>query len=381
MNHELFTVASDSEFDAHAHFSPSGLMYRELCARWEREQSGQSDFATEGTLMHKAVETRSTTGLDKEQAQSVQKCIDLSDHVMKLAHPAILLKEQRLLIGRHPDTGLYLTFGTADEVALAQTQRSVYINDWKMGRRSIPPADINLQGVCYAVGAFEEYSWADEVTVTFALPRRDEVTTHTFKRSDYPAMLLRIYLVVERTAKYLPPTFSSQSCEFCSNRIHCTEVKTNVFKVAAYYDNAVSPWKTAIDNVHSSKVTDPAIMSALLKVADVAIKWGESVKHHGAKLAIEQGVNIPDHELRTRTTSVREDDAAKVYSAVKHLIGTPEDFITACRVSKTKLDALVSDGAAHGKKKEARQQLVDALADAGLIHEGEKTSTYLSRIK
>lgn len=386
MRPEFFTVTPKDNFDEHHHHGPSSLMYRELCAQWEREDTGFTDFSTEGALMHKAVENQTVQGLDEEQAEQVGKCITLSDTILNRAsekgkYGIETFSERRLLIGRHPENGRFLTFGTADEIFLAPQQKKVYINDWKFGRRLVTPASHNLQGECYACGAFEEWDWAEEVEVTFACPRRDEVSSHVFKRADYQKMLLHIYTVIERAGNpAVQPTFSVQSCEFCRKRMACPVVKNNLFKVAAYYDPGLSHLEVAVRNAHSSQVNDPLVMSSLLKVAEVCQKWVDSVKHHGAKLAIEQGVDIPDYEMRTRSVSTKEDDGAKVYSAVKTLF-TPEEFISACRVSKTKLDDIVSERASRGQKKAAREKLTETLADAGLITESEKISTYLTRKK
>ena len=119
-------------------------------------------------------------------------------------------------------------------------------------------------------------------------------------------------------------------------------------------------------------------MARALQVARVMEKWCESVRHHALQMRLS-GVEIPGHELRTRSGTRKINDALAAWGVVRDRI-EPDRFIACCEVSLTKLEETVAATAPRGGKAKAKQQLCESLAAVGAYDAGGE-STYLTRTR
>ena len=87
-------------------------------------------------------------------------------------------------------------FGTVDRVIIKGTH--VDLVDFKFGRGEIDDAEINIQGQAYLLGVMDKFPLLQTATVHFIIPRRDEVLTANYKRTDMEGIRLRINLIVEK---------------------------------------------------------------------------------------------------------------------------------------------------------------------------------------
>lgn len=163
----------------HAPISPSQLPSRNNCEGFLPEPNEGKvihPVTLEGTRCHEALETGDDSLLESEwEERHVATCRDylkiLPDSEVQLIEPLI-----EILGGR--------TWGYADRVHLNTKENPTKCDlvDWKFGFNGVVDAEHNLQGIAYAVGLFETYPSLDEITVHFVLPRRGEVSIHTFRR-------------------------------------------------------------------------------------------------------------------------------------------------------------------------------------------------------
>ena len=351
--------------EEHARYSPSSFAYREICAGFiNREESGPA--AEEGTRIHKAVETGKLDELTDEQRQCAEMCLRFVADEEAIFHSEKVLTEHKVSICEG------LTFGTADRIAIAGSRALLF--DYKFGRNSVPDAEENPQLQAYATGIFEEFPVIDEVKAIILIPRRDEVSSAIYRRSDLPRLRMRVQTIIARCEVPEPELRPTEHCLYCAAQGTCNALHRHALTIAAGYEDELK----LPDEFHPSRITDPATMSRALTVARVMEKWCESVKHHALQMRLN-GQEIPGHELRTRAGTRKITDPLAAWLAVKERM-TSDQFVACCDVSLPKLETTFADTAPRGGKAKAKQELCEALADLGVVETGKET-LYLAKTR
>lgn len=351
--------------EEHAKYSPSSLAYREICAGFiNRNESGPA--AEEGTLLHKAVETEKLDGLNEEQRQCAEMCLQFVAGEEAAFRPEQILSEQRLSICEG------LTFGTADRIAIAGKRALLF--DYKFGRNSVPDAEENPQLQAYAIGVFEKFPKVEEVRVFILLPRRDEICWAVYQRKDLSRLQLRVQTIIARCEVPEPELRPTDHCLYCAAQGICPALHKHALTIAAGYEDEIQ----LPDEFQPSKIADPSTMSRALSVARVMEKWCESVKHHALQMRLG-GHEIPGHELRSRSGTRKIVDPLAAWLAVKDRM-TPDQFIGCTEVSLSKLETTFAEATPRGGKAKAKQELCEALADLGIVETG-KESFYLAKTR
>jgi hypothetical protein len=238
----------------------------------------------------------------------------------------------------------------------------------------VADAEVNVQMQAYALGVFEKFPGVQSVNVHILLPRRDEVSTATYKRADVPRLRLRIETIIARASQPDPQLHPTDGCLYCRRKATCPALHNHALKLASgYSDELVLP-----EEVHPSHITDPLVMARALQVARVMEKWCESVRHHALKMRLS-GVEIPGHELRTRSGNRKINDALAAWGVVRDSV-EPDRFIACCDVSLTKLEDAVAANAPRGGKAKAKHELCESLAAVGAYEAGSE-STFLTRTR
>ena len=361
-------MTENAEPRPHAKHSPSSLAYKEICPFFKnRSESGPA--AEEGTLLHAAVETGNTTDLVEEQLQVVGMCrgyIEELERHARAAGPVAVHREVQLKIAGG------LTFGTADHVLLKKGGTAADLVDYKMGRNSVPDAEINPQMQAYALGVFERFPNVVSVEVHILLPRRDEVSRAIYQRADVPRIRLRVQTIVARCEAPEPETRPTDNCLYCARQAECPALHRHALTIAnGYEDDLKLP-----EEFHPGHIVDPGVMARALTVARVMEKWCDSVKHHGLQMRLG-GQEIPGHELRTRAGTRKISDPMAAWAAVREKL-SPDQFIGACEVSLSKLETIFAEATPRGAKAKAKQALSEALADLGIV-ETAKESFFLAK--
>ena len=354
----------------HAQHSPSALAAKEICPGYKSD-STPSKASDEGTRCHLALETGDDTGLDPEQLQIVGMCRDYVAGVEAdvRAHGDLrVMREVRLKIAGG------LTFGTADHVIVSGGGVNADLIDFKFGRNPVADAEVNVQMQCYALGLLELIPTLRVVRVHILLPRRDEVSTAHYTRADETRLRLRIETIIARCSVPEPALNPTDGCLWCARKGECAALHNHALKIASgYSDELVLP-----DEVHPSRISDPATMSRALIVSRVLEKWCESVRHHALQMRLS-GVEIPGHELRARSGTRRITDPLAAWAVVRDRVA-PDQFIACCDVSLPKLEETVAESAPRGGKTKAKQSLCESLIEVGAYEAGGETN-YLARTR
>lgn len=356
--------------ETHHIHGPSTLKTKAVCAGWMNDQDSDKTLANEGEMLHSAVETGSLTGLDAEQAQCAQMCLDIC---AQLEVGAIeVLKEKRLSVlgGK--------TFGTTDRL-IRRSRRFGEVLDWKFGRNDVDPASENVQGWAYTIGAFELWPEVTQIRTWFVLPRLDKVTNHTFSRADLPQMRQTVATIVDQANRFEVTGDASMlkrteyGCMYCGRKAKCPLFVNYAVEIAKKY----APLEV-VDEVHSSQITDPAQMSRLYTAARILEKMVDSVKTHALQMALEHG-GLPGYEVAEKRGSRSIRDLGLAIPVLeKHL--DDRELLTIAKISLGDAMDLIAEKQPRGQKSKIVAQVTQELIDNEAVTTGEP-SRYLRRIK
>ena len=363
--HNIETKAEpDHQSRAHARYSPSSLTYREICPGWENDNDPDRDTtaADEGTRCHEAMEKESTVGLTEEQTLIVEMCLG---YINDLKTPTTkVFKETRLKILDQ--------FGTADWVLLNGTK--AHLVDTKFGRRSVPDAEVNAQLQAYAIGVWDKWPEIDTITVHILLPRRDEVSTHTFSRgSDYSNIRLRIQTIIARAKQALPEFFNPtpSGCTYCGRTGKCGALAAVALKKAK---------EATLEKDEILDPSKPEQISEFLRIAPILEDWIKKVREEALRVHLYEGVEIPGFRCVDRSTPRTITSPMGAWSILQDKMSLDDFMASVSRVSITELEKNFSASAEKGQKGKSKQQLENLLRDAGVLNE-ESTIKYLKPIK
>jgi hypothetical protein len=376
---------------AHHKFGPSSLKNREICAGWKNDQSSDKSRADEGTKLHLAFENRDLAGLDAEQAEQVQKCINYVAPLEKNA--LIIIREARLKVLPNPETGKEQTFGTADLVILrrlANGKLHIDVVDEKYGWNPVDDAKENRQGFSYVLGAWElpgEWRQAESCTMHFLSPRIDDVSRHTFFKRDIPRLSLTVSSIIakaEHWDKTRDPSMlvlNETNCTWCGRKATCPAMINYGIAHAKKY----KPLEIA-EETHSSTITDPVKMGQFYIALKVLEKLVDSGKKHVAAFTLEN--DIPGFSRRERKGKVTITNSVSAWPVLLKKFGITSlddpaiaDLINCATFSYADITKFVSDKAGKGKAKtEAVGRLWTDLQDVEAVFQSEP-SAYLQRDK
>ena len=357
-------VEPDHQNREHAEYSPSSLTYREICPGWQNDEDPNKDTtaADEGTKCHEAMEKESTTGLTEEQTLLVEMCLgyigDLKTSTTKV------FKEERLKILDQ--------FGTADWILIDGNK--AHLVDTKFGRRSVPDAEVNAQLQAYALGLWDRWADVENITVHILLPRRDEVSSHTFSRGkDYANVKLRISTIIERAKEALPEFFNPtpSGCQYCGRKGKCGALAGVALKKAK---------EATLDKDEVLDITKPEQISESLKIAPILEDWIKKVREEALRVHLFEGVEIPGFRCVDRSTPRTITSPMGAWSVLQDKMSMDDFMASVSRISITELEKNFAATAGKGQKGKSKQQLENLLRDAGVLKE-ESTIKYLKPIK
>lgn len=355
----------------HARFGPSTLDALRKCIRFRYDDS-DADAASEGTMLHEALETGCLAGLDDEQKDAVQKILDYAES-LKEGKPDdwVHLRECKILLQD-------LTYGTADIILIHKTEPIAHVADGKFTRVE---GDHDTQVQAYGSGLVEMIR--DRIPITdhdgnvlfdpdnVAYAELERVITHvvaprtrTIGREEYEAKQLLeltrqdIIELYERVDDpFLPPTPDETLCGKCARAAKCPALNA-VVKAAAPELGLPLP----------SDFDPSALVSAENRarahiLAGAFTKWAEQVKKNNNEFA-RQGGEVPGFTLRGRSTGMRipKEYTAIAFDLLRQKGYTEDTLLEACSLA---LGALVKAEAADSSRTEAeiKEELHEILAD------------------
>ena len=363
---------------SHHSISPSKLGYMEVCPGYESDQAGDTTAADKGTAAHLAVEKDNPSlATDLEYQDAARACIAYRDRFRKDAveeHREIRLQ---ILGGR--------TFGTCDELIIRENARHAEMMDWKFGREAVADASVNRQGFAYGIGVFEKFRSLESLRVHFILPRRDEITRHTFFRKDVPEMIAVTKRIIDRVEKYRGTKDASMLnrhatiCARCGAIGNCPKYAEFALATGKKYE----PLELA-EEVHASQITDPTKMAGLFIQLKSLEKFVDSAKRHITEYAkANGGLNAPDgtplFEVKEKSGARKISNNFAAYTIFKEYLSVEE--IAACSsISLTDVLDMIKGKAARGQKGKLLGEVETKLYDANAITMGEPTR-YLQAVK
>tara|TARA_R100000808_G_scaffold24260_1_gene55422 strand:+ start:5502 stop:6557 length:1056 start_codon:yes stop_codon:yes gene_type:complete len=347
----------------HAKISPSSLNYRKQCRAYEPTHTDNA-AATEGTLLHAAIENEFFDALDAEQMELVNKCLGFLKPMKKGADE--IHNELRVNIEMGPHT----TFGTADVVIIKGNL--CYLVDFKFGRNSVPDASQNLQAAAYALGVFDAFPAIDEIQVWFLLPRRDETSHCTLHRKDLVKVRKTLETLYDEVTQASPPRTPSSACQYCNLAGECSELTGSALSLKSGLEPITIP-----DDKMPSEMTPEVLDTIALPLARVMGAWCDAVKRRATELAMN-GHEFDNHKLVTRARAVNIDDVQCAYEQVKDIIPL-DDFLRATKLSVSQLRSVAKSLAPRGKGKAAAEEINSRLAT--LMPNGDEAETRYLRKK
>lgn len=372
----------------HHPYSPSKLSYLEVCPHWTGEESSNTEASEAGTMQHDAVEHEDIhEGLDDKQANAVADCIKFGNDRIALYPGCTQIKEDYLPIDdKTVKDGKGKEFkgttgGYCDLSIISADGKVAEIIDYKFGLWSVEDADTNPQGIAYLLGLLKRFPTIETFNVFFLLPHRDEIYQHTFKRTEFDGLRLRVTTIVARAQEAVlngdtatgNPTVSG--CLFCGLKGKCKALAGFALKLGKKYSPLVIPPQLTPSLMGVSEHA-----TETMGVAQVLEAWAKAVRTQITLRTIESEDWLPTgYKLRSREDK-KIVDWKKLLKFAKAAGISREDRRSAFSVKMTPLNKAISANAERGAKKEAVSTWTDMLIAEGVL-EKEMPIYFLERIK
>ena len=354
----------------HADISPSSLNYRAQCRQWTNRVQTDTRSADEGTLLHSALETGNADALDGEQLavfDSVQNFLKPLINGARIRHHELHLD---IKLGRHS------TFGTCD-LFIEHPHGLAHLIDFKFGRNAVPEANVNLQALAYAVGAFDRFPHVMRIQAWLLSPRRDEASSVILERSALAVYRSKLETLFDELTAPNPPATPCDACQYCGKLATCPAVVQTALVIGSRYE----PETVAVKlnpTAHPSTMTTEQLDAFALPLARVLERWCDSVKSELLTRALA-GAPLEHHTIATRAATVTIDDADAAHRVAATLGVEAPEFLSAVTVSLSKLRQVVRSKAPKGAKDEAEEKLLRRLSAAGMPVDAEKKISYLRK--
>jgi hypothetical protein len=362
----------------HAKFSPSNMGMFEKCPGY-RNRTLKNQASERGDRIHDALEHDKLDELPEEEKAVAQICKDyidsiLANHLPKL--PDVDIREYTVDVDLGNDIK---TFGTFDRFLLYGDTGWMF--DYKSGYLEVADAEYNAQGWTYSIGLFQKYPELQTLTVTFLIPNRDEVSSHTFTRADIPRMTLRLNTIVRRAMELDDEGFfwshpdrlnpQPELCEYCSRQTTCPALASKHLQIL----KDIAPGLPVPSDLRVQK-SRPQDIAHLMRLAPLMEDWAAKIRSEALKVNLEEGIDIPGFNRFERSLPRSVTSVLGTWQAVQNSFGdkiTLEDFLANCgSVSIPKLEDMLAEKAKHGEKGKIREEFMDELRGADVLNEGGK---------
>jgi hypothetical protein len=367
---------------AHAEFGPSSLKYVSLCAGYHGKD-GNNAASIIGTRIHEALEVRDPSALEsEEEVQIYERMIEEEDEVFTNifggTDGVTIQRENRLVLDLDCQTP---TFGTSDIVAF-KGDVGLQI-DYKTGISKIDEPRKNWQAKAYVLAMFQSTE-LETIHFAFLVPKRDEILTGTFERSEMDQLRKEISDVI-RKAETTRPKWENKSididdlnptvnCRFCRHEEHCPALGAVAIEVAKRYRPDLLP----DGPIASGEVDDPAAIEKLYVVAKIVENWASGIKHKATGMA-HDGVEFDSLKLRSMGSlkkTLEKNYLAQL--AIKHGLGLDE-VIEAADLTMGQLSKALHEKSPKGKKSFVVDSFEKEAIDLNIVEVGPTRYTLSSR--
>lgn len=307
----------------HPH-SPSALERQEKCPGSFQMCNGftlpDSDDAEEGTRLHAAVVPGAPReGLSLEDAERVGICDTFVSDLVDTYPDAKVYHEIAMPL---VDGFEVLSEGTADLVVDVEALDLVIVADWKFGRKPVTAAEDNLQVKTYGTMGLQKYR-RRTAQVHVVQPTIRSSSFATFGAELVPAHVERVRTIIARAHRPNLELRAGAHCTYCPRLGTCVTAR-----------------QAAISTIpHGSVelIEDPDRLASLLRLAKLAIAWGEAVERQAKSVGLRND-GLPGFRLKTRQGNRTIREAEKAFELLSGYF-TPAEFLACAKVSVGNLEA------------------------------------------
>lgn len=314
---------------SHSPRSPSGMAAIRVCAGkvlMERDEPNrESVYAAEGTAAHalgeeclkngtsphdyigqKFGEFKNKDGsiteffVDGEMADAVEVYVNNCRSKMDGKFYAIEQRYMLPILGEGEK-------GTSDFTALSD--KILHVDDYKHGAGVPVDAFQNIQGLCYGIGAADQYADEDWHTlrITIVQPRAfgKPIKTWDVPREDLLDWKMDLAEATEATRVDNPPLVASEYCRWCSAAYHCMGIVEMIKGVTGMDVTVKGSNPMDIYKIPEEKLTD-----ILFNQLPIIERWVASVKDYAQQRAEERNPLPGTKLVETRERRVWADEKA-----------------------------------------------------------------------
>ena len=312
----------------HHEFSPSKLEQLRICPGSYVMQQGlpetPSAISAEGTLLHNAVATGDFTGLNDEQIEVVQQCIDFYKSFMK--EGSQVLFEQAVEI-KNPETGEVLTQGIVDCIVIVEPDVIVVI-DWKFGYNPVSNVERNIQLASYSAGVMQLFN-VSAVDAWVFQPRIHKKSHHLFTNED--AICANIKVIINKTSVSSEGSIHlfacEEACRYCKARLNCPAFRVKFQKLTASNGDYDLNHIPTLEKLYEASKGVKSFLSEI---------------ENAVKRVIEEKGRCGKYTFELSKGSREVKDLNALYGKVQDYL-TPQEFNSVCKVSLGKFEATVAD--------------------------------------
>jgi hypothetical protein len=337
------------------YYHPSGLRACELCPRFVKKETKESEASERGRRIHLAIERGKFDDLEDDDRTVAAGCLE---YFKSLQHPTEVYRDEVELISGN-------LRGRIDRIE-ELTATKVRILDWKTGRVPVLPADKNLQIQAYVKLLMDTEPRIECVETHIVAPLCTSSRATYYRETDeadhsLSDINLRIMAVIARiNDETCEATPSEEACEWCGNKAHCPKLTAIAIRQGTCLPE---PFR-----VEPTELLDPAARERRHILADLLLDWADQVKYADKKAVVEDGVVIPGYVLRSRKGKSEVLDIPAAFEILRAAGLVDNSILTACSLSLSKL-ADIYHAEKGGTEKEARETVETKLN--ALIARGE----------
>jgi hypothetical protein len=308
----------------HHEFSPSRLEQLRICPGSHVMQQGLPDVETEwskeGTLLHNAVATGNTAGLNDEQKEVVERCLNFWDALVQEGDEVYVEQKFSVLDTDKEE----LTYGFIDLCVFNRETGELLVVDWKFGYIPVKDVDQNIQLATYAVAAMQRFGVSKCKCFVFQ-PRINKHTTYTFANPD--AILHNIRIIISR-AKDSKIVLNAQqdACRYCKARLTCPAFRVEFQKLTASRGDYDLTDTNTLEKLYDTTKDVKTFISEIERLV---------------KQTIEEKGSCGKYVFQTSEGAREIKDLNALYAVVKDYLTTAE-FNSVCKLTMGKFEDLLA---------------------------------------
>jgi len=344
---------------------PSELEKLELCPCY-KGSSVDTAVSAEGTMLHAVMEAWVSTGevspelrtqMTEEHWNLVKFC---QNKVADLVEGSSRVQVEKSFKIYHQ--GNIRIRGTADLVVEYDDDRPPVVVDYKFGRLPVTPADSNLQGLAYILGFLRQAVNCPEAKVMFIHPHSGECSEHLVSYHDTADIITRIAAVISKCHNYNDPTPHPVACQYCAEKRVCIPVGKRAVAVVEAYGGLAIPTQF----LPGPDTTDEQ-RNVTQHMAGILAEWGKLWKQSNTEAAIEDGAELEDFNLRSRSGSRKIVDTVAAWRILSDLGVAVEEFLACCKITVGDLDQVLERVEQKGEIARLKDRAINALEESGVM--------------